>query len=320
MAYKQIRDLAASGSNLLDDHLIEGQTPDGVESKKYTGLEVRAVEKAERELADDTIADAVGLDENLNFIPFSGTRYIDDATTIAESILALDTAMGDGVMTKDVYDPTAVEADCFDMDNMAEGLVNKILTNTDQYITGVKTFISLPESDNEPTTDYQLVNKRYVDEAISGSIGFLDKPTYDPTNIGGDVFDMDNMVEGSVNKILTNSNQDIKGIKSFESFPTVPDANPTQDKEVANKKYVDYVFAAAKREAESQLAVSTGTSGSLPSVNNANNIIEIQLTDVETPSSIYLGSHAAMKMWNGTAAEYAAISVKDANTLYYIYE
>lgn len=320
MAYKQIRDLASSGGNLLDEHLIEGQAPDGVETKKYTGLEVRAVEKEEREDADALIADAVGLDEDLNFIPYSGTRYLDDSTTIAEAILALDTAMGAGVMTKDVYDPNGIEANCFDMDNMREGTTNKILTNEDQDVVGVKTFVSLPKSDNEPTTDYQLVNKRYVDEAIADSDLYLDKATYDPTDVAGDVFDMENMVEGDTKKILTNAAQSIKGIKEFESFPVVPDANPSFDKEVANKKYVDYVFSAAKREAETQIASSVGSSGTLPTTSNTDNIIEIQLTDVETPSSIFLGSHAALKEWRGNAAEYAAVATKDSNTLYYIYE
>lgn len=319
MAYKQIRDLAASGSDLLDDHLIEGQTPDGVESKKYTGLEVRAVEKAERELADDTIADAVGLGENLNFIPFSGTKYLDSAITIAEAIEELDAGVKRDAMLKSVYDPREQEADCFNMDNMNNGTIHKILTVNAQDIDGEKTFLDQPKFAGTPALPEDLVNLAFITDNLE-SLGYMKKDTYDPTDVGGDVFDMDNMVEGGVNKILTNDNQEIKGIKSFESFPTVPDDNPTKDKEVANKKYVDYVFTAAKREAESQLAVSTGTSGSLPSVNNANNIIEIQLTDVETPSSVYLGSHAAMKMWNGTAAEYAAISVKDANTLYYIYE
>ena len=320
MAYKQIRDLASSGGNLLDEHLIEGQAPDGVETKKYTGLEVRAVEKAEREDADALIADAVGLDEDLNFIPYSGTEYLDAATTIAEAIEELDAGVKRDAMLKSVYDPREQEADCFDMDNMREGDTNKILTNDTQTIAGVKTFVSLPESDNEPTTDYQLVNKRYVDDAVADSDLYLDKATYDPNDVAGDVFDMDNMAEGNTNKILTNAGQSIKGIKEFESFPVVPDANPSSDKEVANKKYVDYVFSAAKREAETQIASSVGSSGTLPTTSNTDNIIEIQLTDVETPSSIFLGSHAALKEWRGNAAEYAAVATKDSNTLYYIYE
>ena len=320
MAYKQIRDLAASGGNLLDDHLIEGQAPDGVETKKYTGLEVRAVEKAEREEADATIAASVGLDEDLYFIPYSGTRYLDDSTTIAEAILALDTSMGAGVMTKDVYDPTGIEADCFDMDNMREGTTNKILTNGVQTITGVKTFASLPESENDPTTDYQLVNKRYVDEAIADSDLYLDKATYDPTDVAGDVFDMENMVEGATKKILTSLDQNIKGVKTFESFPTVPDANPSADKEVANKKYVDYVFSNAKGESNANLGVTVESAGDLPTVDNTSNIVEVQITGVGTPSSIFLGGHSVMKIWQGTAAEYSAVANKDAQTIYYVYE
>ena len=41
------------------------------------------------------------------------------------------------------------------------------------------------------------------DEVASEITSYLDKATYDPTTVAGDVFDMDNMVEGSTNKILT---------------------------------------------------------------------------------------------------------------------
>jgi len=41
------------------------------------------------------------------------------------------------------------------------------------------------------------------DEVASEITSYLDKATYDPTAVAGDAFDMDNMVEGSTNKILT---------------------------------------------------------------------------------------------------------------------
>ena len=53
------------------------------------------------------------------------------------------TASGTGDMLASVYDPTAVNADAFDMDNMVEGATNKILTAAertklgDQVITDV---------------------------------------------------------------------------------------------------------------------------------------------------------------------------------------
>lgn len=43
-----------------------------------------------------------------------------------------------------------------------------------------------------------------VSDEVTSELGsYLDKVTYDPTTVAGDVFDMDNMVEGSTNKILT---------------------------------------------------------------------------------------------------------------------
>jgi len=43
-----------------------------------------------------------------------------------------------------------------------------------------------------------------VSDEVTSELGsYLDKATYDPTTVAGDVFDMDNMVEGSTNKILT---------------------------------------------------------------------------------------------------------------------
>jgi hypothetical protein len=109
-----------------------------------------------------------------------------------------------------------------------------------QTLFGVKTFDSFPITPSSaPTTDYQVANKKYVDDAAGTNtfIGLTDTPlsysgeagktavvngtedgiifttpagggdmlkaTYDPTNVDNDAFDMDNMVEGTDTKILT---------------------------------------------------------------------------------------------------------------------
>lgn len=89
-----------------------------------------------------------------------------------------------------------------------------------QTVAGVKSFSSFPITPStDPTTDYQVVNKKYVDginTSIQGLITTLD---------------------GAV--VKTSGDQSIAGIKTFSSFPVTPSADPTTDYQVANKKYVD---------------------------------------------------------------------------------
>jgi len=49
-------------------------------------------------------------------------------------------------------------------------LNNFVTTNTNQTIGNKKTFNTLPESSIVPTTDNQLVNKKYVDDTIASAI------------------------------------------------------------------------------------------------------------------------------------------------------
>lgn len=127
---------------------------------------------------------------------------------------------GGGDMLKATYDPTSVNADAFDMDEMSEGVTNKILTaaerttignqtgtNTgDQDLSGLALKSNVLELDNvsvfTPDADYEPATKKYVDDN-SGGGGDMLKATYDPTNVNADAFDMDEMVEGVTNKILT---------------------------------------------------------------------------------------------------------------------
>ena len=57
-----------------------------------------------REEADDRIKEAVGLDEDGNYIPKEGTTYLDSATTVEEEILALDSGL-----TQEVADRIAAD-------------------------------------------------------------------------------------------------------------------------------------------------------------------------------------------------------------------
>jgi len=55
-----------------------------------------------------------------------------------------------------------------------------LTTNTAQFITGLKTFETLPQSYVTPTSNYQLVNKLYVDSLSGG--GDMLKSVYDTNN------------------------------------------------------------------------------------------------------------------------------------------
>lgn len=61
MANKLISQLTAGAANLQDVDQMEGQKSGELETKRFTGLQMRAVEKAEREAQDDTIELNVGL-------------------------------------------------------------------------------------------------------------------------------------------------------------------------------------------------------------------------------------------------------------------
>jgi len=315
MATRKISELAAASGALLDTDLVEGEKIGALTSVKFTGYQVREVERLEREEQDDVIEASVGLDVDGNLIPFTGA-YTSGATTIANAIELLESSIETGLMDKATYDPSLNGNNVYDMDNMEEGLSNKILTNGTQNIQGVKTFTDTPKCANVPALDSELVNKLYVDSFA----GDMQKSVYDPNEVEADVFDMDNMVNGDTNVVLTVGAQDIKGKKTFEIFPVTPSTTPTDPYDVANKLYVESVALGIKGQASAALGKTVVATGTLPVVTNANNIVNINLTSVESPTTVSLGSMSAKKFWEGSPAEYAAIGTKDANTIYYVFE
>ena len=85
---------------------------------------------------------------------------------------------------------------------------NLMTTDTAQTVTAVKTFSSLPESSVVPTTNNQLVNKKYVDD-------------HTPTGV-----------------VDLTSAQTISGLKTFSTLPQ-SSVVPTSGNELVNKTYVD---------------------------------------------------------------------------------
>lgn len=93
MANKKISQLSPSSTNLADDDFLEVEKNGDVTSKKFTGAQIRALEKSERQTTDNAIIGAVGLDTDGSFVPFSGTNYIDGAVDIADALELLDEAI-----------------------------------------------------------------------------------------------------------------------------------------------------------------------------------------------------------------------------------
>ncbi len=100
MADKEIHELDPAGINLSDTALLAAGVGTA-EAKKYTGLEVRGIEKGERESQDDVIEASVGLDASGSWI-VPAWVYINAAALNAQAegdnqkaaVHLLDTALG----------------------------------------------------------------------------------------------------------------------------------------------------------------------------------------------------------------------------------
>ena len=86
---------------------------------------------------------------------------------------------------------------------------NLMTTDTAQTVTAVKTFSSLPESSVVPTTNNQLVNKKYVDDHAAPA-----------------------------NTMTLDTAQTVTAVKTFSTLPQ-SSVVPTSGNELVNKTYVD---------------------------------------------------------------------------------
>ena len=76
-----------------------------------------------------------------------------------------NSASEEGIYTKTIYKANN------NLYQSVSGLIPKIMTLDDnQTITAKKTFNKLPETSIVPTTDNQMVNKKYVDDSIASAI------------------------------------------------------------------------------------------------------------------------------------------------------
>ena len=83
----------------------------------------------------------------------------------------------------------------------------KVNNTGDEVIAGIKTFSSIPISSGVPLTNFQITNKKYVDDENLKDVHLI-------------------------------GNQTIDGIKTFNNFPLTPSGFPINDYEVTNKKYI----------------------------------------------------------------------------------
>lgn len=95
-------------------------------------------------------------------------------------------------------------------------LTKYVDTENNQEISGLKTFLTIPDISGTPTTSDNATNKNYVDTKVQGAIAELN---------------IDNYVDET-------STQSISGLKTFTTTPKIT-KTPTTDEEAVNKKYVD---------------------------------------------------------------------------------
>lgn len=87
----------------------------------------------------------------------------------------------------------------------------------------------------------------------------LDKLTYDPNTVGGDVFDMDNMVEGATNLILTAAER--SSIASISSLASLAGAESLTNKTLNNTNSIVGEAITSGTVAAARLGTMTGDSG-----------------------------------------------------------
>ena len=95
-------------------------------------------------------------------------------------------------------------------------LTKYVDTENNQEISGLKTFLTIPNISGTPTSSDNATNKNYVDTKVQSAIAELN---------------IDNYVDET-------STQTISGLKTFTTTPKITNA-PTTNEEAVNKKYVD---------------------------------------------------------------------------------
>lgn len=155
---------------------------------------------------------------------------------------------------------------------------NVVSTNNTQTITGTKTFSSIPSCNVTPTSNNNLVNKSYVDNAV------LNAPI--PNSM-----------------VTLDTAQTISAIKTFTSLP-VSSNTPLNDNELTNKTYVDNAISNHASEAESKIgSLDDLNTTDKTSIVSAINEVDNNVNDLSSNLSAKVaGITANSKITRGTSA------------------
>jgi len=129
---------------------------------------------------DDTYATAHSIS------PFDGFLYllkdVDDTIQDKETFgVYLSFSSGWEEVCLLIRDTSGMFANAGYRTNSTLNGIQVVIANTNQTISGKKTFSTLPETSIAPTTNNQLANKKYVDDAVA-SAGGGDKTIYSITS------------------------------------------------------------------------------------------------------------------------------------------
>lgn len=227
----QITDFDTEVSNNTD---VAGNT-----SARHTHSNASVLNNTTASFTTDDETKLDGIEENATENSSDATllnRANHTGAQAISTITGLQTALDGKAPSSHTHDDryyTETETDALLADKADDDSV--VHDTGNETIAGIKTFSSSPIVPT-PTTDMQAATKKYVDDELAaftpgdslpdqtgnsgkflttdgtdpswgtpGGGGDMQAATYDPTNVAGDAFDMDNMVEGDSNKILTAS-------------------------------------------------------------------------------------------------------------------
>jgi hypothetical protein len=222
-------DVDAQWDKIADvDWITEEPTRVAQEAARVIAEDGRVIAEGLRVIADTTRTG----NEDARISAESARVSVEDARVIAESSRVTVEgnrviAEGNRVTSENVRLASEIIRDQFIFAGNYNSGVQYLQNNTILY-EGTS-YVALQDTlGNVPTnaTYWQVV-------AIGGeAIGDMSKIVYDPTNVDGDVFDMDNMIEGTINRILTQQERDnIAASKTKADFITVTQAVDLDDME-----------------------------------------------------------------------------------------
>lgn len=178
MSNKKISQLIQSGNALQDNDWVEGEKAAGGTSLKYSGAQVREIEKGEREAADNRLKDAIGTDNSGDYRPPEGTNYLDNTTDVMDALETLDEniasagsqSQGNEALNSSDGDGgwniTDIRVSSNDLLYNAATPTNRIIIGDEGVLIGGEDILVVDEAGNpfEAEEDAHPITKKYFDE------------------------------------------------------------------------------------------------------------------------------------------------------------